>query len=162
MAKVEKKYPRYWKPLQRANFAGPEPEEAIRTGMEQWGVTHEEARARLQEEFAKCEYWVNDLYQVEVRYMTPPWVQLNIRHINGTAIFRDWRHFQQIKNQLIGEECEAIEIYPAESRLVDTSNKYHLWCCKDPTVRFKIGFQERDVNYEHQTNVPAGVKQRGW
>jgi len=28
---------------------------------------------------------------------------------------------------IVGEEHEAFEVYPAESRLVDTANQYHLW-----------------------------------
>jgi len=40
----------------------------------------------------------------------------------------DWRDFQRIKNQLCGPEWEALELYPAESRLIDPSNYYLLWC----------------------------------
>lgn len=47
---------------------------------------------------------------------------------------------QRIKNQLAGAECEAIELYPAESRLVDSANQFHLWCLDDPTVRFPFGY----------------------
>ena len=35
----------------------------------------------------------------------------------------DWRHVQQIKNQLVGDECEMVELYPAESRLRDSANR---------------------------------------
>lgn len=34
---------------------------------------------------------------------------------------------QQIKNEVIGEQREAVEIYPAESRKVDFTNTTHLW-----------------------------------
>lgn len=40
----------------------------------------------------------------------------------------DWREYQQIKNDLVGPEWEAVELYPAESRLVDPSNAFYLWC----------------------------------
>jgi hypothetical protein len=36
-----------------------------------------------------------------------------------------------------------LPIYPAESRLSDTSNKYHLWCFADPTHRLPFGLQGR-------------------
>lgn len=159
----DKKYPRYWRPLYRANLTSPEPEEVIELSMKEWNCSREEAKRRLDEEFSRCEYWVNDRYQVEKRQINERWVQLNIRHRDGTAIFRDWRHFQAIKNQLVGEECEAIELYPAESRLVDTSNKYHLWCCIDPTYRFfdVPPFNERDVNYDDKSKVP-GIRQRSF
>jgi hypothetical protein len=39
----------------------------------------------------------------------------------------DWRDLQAIKNQLCGDEAEAIQLFPAESRVVDTANQYHLW-----------------------------------
>lgn len=38
---------------------------------------------------------------------------------------------------------EGIELYPAESRLVDTSNQYHLWVFKGR--RLATGFQFRAV-----------------
>ena len=69
----------------------------------------------------------------------------------------DWRHLQEIKNALVGEQCEAFELYPAEERLVDTANQYWLWCFADPTMRLPIGFTERSVCYE--TNW-EGTKQR--
>ncbi len=46
---------------------------------------------------------------------------------------------------------EAVELYPAESRKVDTANQYWLWCFRSDKVRFPIGFQERAV-----TDVPLG------
>lgn len=85
------------------------------------------------------ELWVNDVYQVAVRYWTHEQVfkvpkgrliQLGISALNGTAN-HDWRNFQAIKNQLAGVECEAFELYPAESRLLDPSNYYTLWCFPD-------------------------------
>lgn len=38
-----------------------------------------------------------------------------------------WRDGQRIKNELIGPERTAIEIYPPESQLVDSANMYHLF-----------------------------------
>ena len=40
----------------------------------------------------------------------------------------DWRDFQRIKNDIVGPEYEAVELYPAESRLLDPSNRFYLWC----------------------------------
>lgn len=151
-----------WRPLQRANMLGAEPTVAIKIGMEQWDCSEEEARARLAKYEAEMnvEYWVNDIYQVAKSYHAEGVVQLNIRRRDGGPILRDWRHFQQIKNELVGEECEGIEIYPAESRKVDTSNKFHIWCITDPTYRFPFGFETRDIQ-EQEVKAPAGVRQRG-
>jgi hypothetical protein len=94
------------------------------------------------------ESWRNDRYHVHV--IRWPALRLNghlasiaplsIRR-NDRAPCRDWRDMQRIKNQLVGPECEAIELYPAESRLVDTANQFHLWCVEDPYFRFPFGWE---------------------
>ncbi len=138
--------------------AKPPSEQLIAEWMRELQCSREEAIRIMDEEDARTELWINDLYQVQVRHMDDLMVHLNIRRRDGGPILRDWRHFQQIKNELVGPECEAIELYPAESRLVDTSNKYHLYAVKDPTFRFPIGFTERHVSYE--SGKTPGTKQR--
>lgn len=92
--------------------------------------------------------WINGLYEVWIRYQkcsdeyTIAW--LSIKSRDKTAR-HDWRHFQRIKNDLLGTEIEAVELYPAESRCVDGANQYHLWALigtKTP-YRFPFGFTER-------------------
>ncbi|GHO61302.1 hypothetical protein KSC_001940 [Ktedonobacter sp. SOSP1-52] len=51
----------------------------------------------------------------------------------------------RIKDELVGPECEGVELFPARSREVDTSNHYHLWVIDDPTFRFPFGFTRRLV-----------------
>jgi hypothetical protein len=58
----------------------------------------------------------------------------------------DWRDVQWIKNQLLGPDVEAVQLFPAESRLVDTSNQFYLFAFKEPGFRFPFGFQERMVS----------------
>jgi hypothetical protein len=53
-----------------------------------------------------------------------------------------WSDFQAIKNELVGEEVDAVEVYPKESNLVNTANQYHLWCFP-PELRLGFGFQAR-------------------
>lgn len=154
-----------WKPLQRAFGVAPPTEELIEAWMRILKVDRATAIDRMEADLAAVQLWKNDLYQVEVREMrvmvtdqVQAWVHLNIRRLDGYP-GRDWRHFQQIKNELVGPECEAIELYPAESRLVDTSNKYHLWACRQPGFRFPLGFDNRDVEFEGtKTNTP-GLRQ---
>lgn len=63
---------------------------------------------------------------------------------NDTAAIHNWRHLQQIKNDICGDECEAIEIYPPMSRIVDCANQYHLWVLPvGETVG--VGFKDRLV-----------------
>jgi len=69
---------------------------------------------------------------------------LSIRR-NDRGVVSDWRDVQLIKNELAGPECEGVQLFPAESRLVDTANQYYIYCILDPSVRFPFGFEERLV-----------------
>jgi hypothetical protein len=90
------------------------------------------------------EEWTSDIYSVVLRRRPDRvfgtrqgMIQLGISALDGTAR-HDWREFQWIKNQLAGPECEAFELYPAESRLLDPSNYYSLWCFPG-LKRIKVG-----------------------
>ncbi len=87
--------------------------------------------------------FTNDLYTVTV-LECPPFIQLQIRR-NDWGACKDWRDFQQIKNELVGVEHEAMELFPAESRLVDTANVYSIWVHGDPHFRFQVGLGHRLV-----------------
>jgi len=94
------------------------------------------------------EVWTNDIYQVAVRrhleISTYKMTHLSIKRLDRRALM-DWRHMQWIKNQLVGEECEGCELFPAESRLVDGANQYHIWVFEDPANGFPFGFFHRLV-----------------
>ncbi len=75
---------------------------------------------------APDETWVNDVYDCIVTHSPEGPTHLSIKRLDRAPI-RNWRHFQQIKNEVVGEDREAVEIYPAEDRLVDNANQYHLW-----------------------------------
>lgn len=73
--------------------------------------------------------WVNHLYAVHkwlIEGTEDGPIHLSIRRMDRKAS-RDWRHFQRIKNELVGPEREGIEVFPPESKLVDTANQYHLF-----------------------------------
>ncbi|WP_420795788.1 DUF7694 domain-containing protein [Ktedonobacter racemifer] len=66
--------------------------------------------------------------------------------------------FVRIKDELVGPECEGVELFPARSREVDTANHYHLWTIDDPAFRFPFGFTRRLV-----TEVTIGdARQEPW
>jgi len=88
--------------------------------------------------------FVNSRYQVAVRELADAGVHLSIKRLDQLPV-HDWRDLQRIKDELVGPECEAIELYPAASRLVDTSTQFHLWAVRDPAFRFPFGFNERMV-----------------
>ena len=87
--------------------------------------------------------------------MMPDIIHLSIKRRDREPV-ADWRVMQAIKNCLVGPECEAVELYPAESRKVDGANQYHLWCLDSSESRFPFGFTERQVSYDEV----GGTKQR--
>ena len=128
------------------------------------------AKKIFKEEF-DCEVYVNDIYQVNVQRnkqadymvrepaMKGKMTYLSIKRLDKKSI-HDWRHLQEIKNELCGEDCEAIEIYPVEKRLVDTANQYHLFVFpKD--IRVGFGWTHRSVMTKHLEGGFGKVGQRG-
>ena len=109
--------------------------------------------------------YMNDRYQVNVDLVGAPfgnelgdvfWLSVKRR---DRAQLHDWRELQQIKNMIVGDEHEGFEIYPAESRLVDTANQYHLWVFADPTVRLPVGYRRREVLDSGEASA-SGARQR--
>ena len=98
----------------------------------------------------------NDHYTANVYPVRGGVVHISFsRRDGGHAV--DWRDKQHMKNQLIGPENEAIELFPAESRKADGANQFHLWVIADSKTRFPIGFHGRMVG---DTSTLPGVRQR--
>lgn len=74
---------------------------------------------------------------------------LSIKLLDRSPV-RNWRHLQQIKNEVCGEEWTGIEIFPPESRLTDSANQYHLFCYP-PEIEFGIGLDEESVVSDDET-----------
>jgi hypothetical protein len=126
--------------------------------------------------FERCTFWAdangkradipdsiiilkNNVYTVhidgcDVKPPMGPVAWLSIKR-NDRAVIHDWRELQRIKNMVMGEECEAVEMYPAESRLHDTANQYHLWCFA-PGFKLPFGYDGRVVADE--TNDPTAAE----
>ena len=142
--------------------------EALKFGLT---LTNEQAKQYYNEMY-NCEVWKNDLYEVRVfRGSNADWLvheklwqgsmdYLSIKRIDKKAI-HDWRHLQLIKNELVSEHREAIELYPKESRLMDTANQYHLFVFpKDYTI--PLGWVKRNVKYESHEGGLNKSGQRGF
>jgi hypothetical protein len=68
-----------------------------------------------------------------------------------------YRDFMRIRDELVGFEHEAAEIYPQRSVEIDTENVYHLWVCESEHSRFPFGWRRaRAVRRE----AAPGTKQR--
>ena len=102
--------------------------------------------------------YANSQFLVHLTEMADGLVWLSIRRVDRKPI-RDWRALQRIKNEIVGRDREACELYPSEARLVDLANQYHLWVLPRGE-RFPFGFNERDVDYDPSVASAIGAKQR--
>jgi hypothetical protein len=74
--------------------------------------------------------YVNNRYSVQLSAVRTEqfgevlhlWIR---RHVNKPA--RSWTDLMRIKDELIGEERVAIEVYPAAEDVVDQAHMTHLW-----------------------------------
>ena len=129
------------------------------------GLTVEEIKAQIAERAASVAVYVSDTgYQVIVAEAFPfvsGWpdmIHLSIRNEDRSALI-DWRDLQEIKNDLVGKENEGVQLFPADSRLVDQANQFHLWVLKDPEERFPFGYAQRCVVGRRAAEA-VGAKQR--
>ncbi len=158
-----------WIPLIRATVIKPTEAQIAERVMQAKELRPDFTEAAIRQIIADAtaeasEVWKNDQYQVHVIPWEPlrindrlvPVIQLSIRRLDR-APSRDWRDFQRIKNQLLGPEIEGIELYPAESRLVDSANQFHMFCVVDPLFRFPFGY---DAGRTVTSKSGAGSVQR--
>jgi len=106
-----------------------------------------------------CGMWMNDRYVVTV-FERGVLTELSIRR-QDREYPRDWRHFQRIKNEICGPEREACELFPAESRLVDGANQFHLWVLP-AGMQFPFGYHGHRavLNGDEEWLRDVGGKQR--
>ncbi len=101
----------------------------------------------------------NSRYEVYARRFDSPLGEMDwlmVKRLDRDAI-RDWRDMQRIKDELLGPEREAVELYPAQSRMVDCANQFHLWVLP-VGQQFPFGLPTRAVSEEQN----LGSKQRPW
>ena len=104
------------------------------------------------------EVYTNSRYQVTVdRFLDDEGntgaMWLSFKHHDKRPVV-PWRDKQRIKNELCGPEAEGVELFPAESRLVDTANQYHLWVLP-PGTDLGMGYKQREImsaSHAHQYN----------
>ena len=165
-----------WEPLTQQENVGFHKngiEVTWRTMADDYTISKSKAKALLRS-LKDDEIWVNNLYQVNVRRRIGPGFFDDTNEVyngfpkeNGEVVWlsikqrdkepiHDWRDLQQIKNEVVGEEAEAIEIYPAASRKMDVANQYHLFAFTTP---IPIGFVGRAVESSTKAEQ-VGAKQR--
>jgi hypothetical protein len=129
-----------WTPFHPAEAHAPHPD-LVRKGAALTGKSEDDVRLLIDDEMSRNRLYVNSRYQVAVKEAGPAFRHLSIKRIDQTQV-RSWRDLQRIKNDLLGPECEAVELYPAESRLVDTANQYHLWGSVEPSFQFPFSISD--------------------
>lgn len=138
-----KKPVKHWEPLKRAT------------------LNNAEADRGLKEAGGQC--WINTKYQVVYQPLTAAGpagpVHLSIKRRDRQPLL-DWRDLQRIKNELVGDEREAVQLFPSESRMVDEANQFHLWVLPEG-VQAPFGFTERRVGSPENAEE-IGAVQREW
>jgi hypothetical protein len=77
--------------------------------------------------------YLNNRYSVQISDEATDWglvVHLWVRRHDGEMV-RSWSDMQRIKNELMGPERVAVEVFPPVSQLVDNANIAHLWVMPD-------------------------------
>jgi len=125
-------------------------------------LTKAQAKKFLREQ-ADQEMWQNDLYNCQIVSQKVN-KQMDNLLITELAITRrdrkpihDWRHMQQIKNDILGGDVEALELYPSESRLLDTANTYWLYAFPKG-VTIPLGQMFRNVSGDDKASVVGAVQ----
>ena len=104
--------------------------------------------AMMEDDRKDQEMWQNSRYTVlifrhEVQGLGPDMIHLSIRRNDrqrpGPERYRD---FQRIKTELVGPDNEGVELYPAEARVADCADQYHMYVMADPTLSFWFGYRE--------------------
>lgn len=73
--------------------------------------------------------YFNDVYSVQVyRVRTDMGVVLHLI-VRGQQDNQEppWRDLQRIKDELLGEDAYAVQVYPRKADVVDQADVYHLW-----------------------------------
>ena len=77
-------------------------------------------------------FYANELYQATVDYShwdaksREGYIYISLKNHKRTTNV-SWQHKQWIKNDICGVEAEGVELFPAENRMVNSANQYHIW-----------------------------------
>lgn len=122
------------------------PEGSAQVLVEHYGISPADAVEVLAKAGAG-EIWRNDRYTAISQQRADGSVaEISVRR-NDRRPIRDWRDFQRIKNDIAGAECEAVELYPAMGRIMDTANQFYLWVLP-PGERFPFGYDLAEPNLQ--------------
>lgn len=128
-------------------FEAAEPEPWVPMRKVDWSRHLSEVHRRAGIDPTGMEVWTNGAYEAFVKPLhaddeeavdVEGMIHLSIKRMDRMAIM-SWRVLQQIKNEVVGEFREAVELYPGEHRVADNANQYHLFVAPEG-VDFPFGF----------------------
>ncbi len=108
----------------------------------------------------RADVFINSRYQVLRTPVLasanfPELIHLKIVRLDREAVGPErYRDFMRIKDELVGSEHEAVELYPPRSTEVDTINMYHLWVFASDRCRLPLGFR-----YGREVSLPRPAAQ---
>ena len=80
-------------------------------------------------------------YRIQVTQSRAVWGMtdhLTIERHDGKPIRCGWDTLQRIKNEALGEDVHAIEVFPAEKDVVNEVNRRHFWAVPDAFLSFGL------------------------
>lgn len=134
-----------WTPFEKV-IPAPRKEADLRAQANALGVSLDVIRREAERGLQQDTMYVNNLYAVTVSEAEghpdfPPIIHLSIRRKDRAQVGKErYRDFMRIRDELVGDQHEAVELYPARVREIDTVNQYHLWVMKDPRHSFPVGW----------------------
>ena len=131
-----------------------------------FNISYKDAEKLYEETFGDCQFWTNDMYQVNIRKgsNTQYWFHFNADNINQYVYLSikrrdkeaafDLEHLQEIKDVLVGENLMAIELYPNQKRVLDTANQYHMFVFPENIfpVKFTEDLKSEDADETYHTS----------
>jgi hypothetical protein len=155
-------------PLLPATLSRAKVKDFIKTCMHELGLTRGEAKQLYNE--TPDMVLRNGTYAVFVYKQEPHGLKgMKVWHLSikrhDKEVIHDWRELQEIKNQVCGFEAEAMELYPAESRLMDHANQYHLYAIMTHDtdgkyLRVPVGYTDTGTGPNRTTKGFLGSKNR--
>jgi hypothetical protein len=114
--------------------------EGITTTAAHLGVAPDVIYRQAAETFAEAKWYRNNLFLVGVRPAEQPdgWLHLLVKRCDDSLAI-GWPDLQRIKDEIVGPECEAVELFPANARLIHMGDTRHMWANPDPNDRLHVG-----------------------
>lgn len=111
--------------------------------------------------------YLNSRYQVHVQrhpshiQAGPDLVHLSFKR-RDQGILVPYEDKLRIKDELVGPECEGVELLPAYSREVDMANQFHCWVIDSGIFRFPLGTRFRFLPVPSSSLDGANVFKGRW